>query len=56
VHAVVDRPAAQIVDEVVSRLNQFRGSPRPEDDVTLVVIKVVSFNAVAHRVEVSGEE
>jgi sigma-B regulation protein RsbU (phosphoserine phosphatase) len=32
--------ARQIVDAVVKALDQFRGKEEPEDDVTMVVIKV----------------
>jgi serine phosphatase RsbU (regulator of sigma subunit) len=32
--------ARQIVDTVTGLLNQFRGEEAPEDDITLVVIKV----------------
>ena len=41
--AAVGRSAADIVEEIVRRLNAFRGSVRPEDDVTLVVMKIHSF-------------
>src|SRR4029453_17262129 len=50
VHAKIDRPAAEIVDEIVRRLNEFRGAGRREDDVTLVVARVL---AVRHE---GGEE
>ena len=33
--------ARQIVDTVIEALEQFRGDEAPEDDITLVVIKVV---------------
>jgi len=57
VHGVVDRPAAQIVDEIVRRLNEFRGECRREDDVTLVVARVLPFQTAGgegptRRVEV----
>jgi serine phosphatase RsbU (regulator of sigma subunit) len=32
--------AAEILQAVISALNQFRGDAAPEDDVTLMVIKV----------------
>jgi phosphoserine phosphatase RsbU/P len=41
--ATVERPAAEIVDEIVRRLNEFRGAGRREDDVTLVVARVLPF-------------
>ncbi len=37
-------PAAQIVDAIVSELKTFRGSRRPADDVTLVVMKMQPTN------------
>jgi serine phosphatase RsbU (regulator of sigma subunit) len=35
-----DASARQIVGAVVKALEQFRGNEQPEDDVTMVVIKV----------------
>jgi serine phosphatase RsbU (regulator of sigma subunit) len=57
VHAVIDRPAAEIVDEIVRRVNEFRGGSRREDDVTLVVARVLPFQTAggegpSRRVEV----
>jgi sigma-B regulation protein RsbU (phosphoserine phosphatase) len=52
----IDRPASEIVEAIVRRLNSFRGGPRPEDDVTLVVIRVVSLTAAGIRVEVKGDD
>ena len=57
VHAKIDRPAAEIVDEIVRRLNEFRGAGRREDDVTLVVARVLPFkhaegDDVPRRIEV----
>jgi sigma-B regulation protein RsbU (phosphoserine phosphatase) len=43
VHAVIDRPASAIVDEIVRQLNEFRGAGRREDDVTLVVARILPF-------------
>jgi sigma-B regulation protein RsbU (phosphoserine phosphatase) len=43
VHAVIDRPASAIVDEIVRQLNEFRGTGRREDDVTLVVARILPF-------------
>ena len=53
-HSVIDRPAAEIVAEIVKCLNQFRGSGRPEDDVTLVVIRIDGFAQNVRRVPVTG--
>jgi len=57
VHDAVDRPAAAIVDEIVRRLNAFRGACRREDDVTLVVMKVEPFPVAGEgRVRGGGRE
>ena len=32
--------AGEILDKILSALNRFRGSLEPEDDVTLVVVKI----------------
>ena len=43
VRSVIDRPAAEIVDAIVRKVNEFRGAGRREDDVTLVVARVMPF-------------
>jgi sigma-B regulation protein RsbU (phosphoserine phosphatase) len=40
IRETADRSAADIIDAIVSRLDAFRGRKNPEDDVTLVVVKV----------------
>jgi sigma-B regulation protein RsbU (phosphoserine phosphatase) len=42
IRETADRSAADIIDAIVSRLDAFRGRKNPEDDVTLVVVKVKS--------------
>ena len=42
IRETADRSAADIIDAIVSRLDGFRGRKNPEDDVTLVVVKVKS--------------
>jgi serine phosphatase RsbU (regulator of sigma subunit) len=37
-----DKTAAEMIDAVVAALNEFRGRKNPDDDVTLVVVKVRS--------------
>lgn len=44
IRAIADRPAAEICEEIVRRVNEFRGDRRPTDDVTFVVIKVLSID------------
>ena len=42
VRETADQTAAEIIDAIVSALNAFRGRKNPDDDVTLVVVKVKS--------------
>jgi sigma-B regulation protein RsbU (phosphoserine phosphatase) len=42
IRGTADKTAAEMIDAVVAALNAFRGRKNPEDDVTLVVVKVKS--------------